>query len=157
MAIKLQPGDPAPEFVLVDQDGNKVALQDFRGKKVLLFFYPKALTPGCTRQACSVDVARKELATAGVVPLGISPDPPEQQKKFADLYELRYPLLSDPDHQVATAYGVWGEKTTFGRTYEGIIRSAFLIDEAGRILHSWYKINPDETVPRVKAALQAQQ
>lgn len=152
---KLKPGDPAPEFVLEDQEGRKISLQDLRGKKVLLFFYPKAMTPGCTKQACSVDEAREDLATLGVVPLGISPDPRERQQKFATNFDLKYSLLSDPDHKVAEAYGVWGEKTSFGKKTQGIIRSAFLLDEAGRVMAAWYKIAPDETVPKVKAALAA--
>lgn len=154
---KLTPGEPAPDFTLSAQDGSQISLQDWRGRKVLLFFYPKAMTPGCTKQACSVNDARAELAALGVVPVGISPDPPGQQKKFAAKYGLEYPLLADPDHKVAEAYGVWGEKSMYGKKYEGIIRSAFLIAEDGKILQSFYKISPEDTVPKVKAALAAQQ
>ncbi len=150
---QLQPGDPAPVFTLTDQDGNTVRLTDFLGQKVLLFFYPKALTSGCTKQACSVRDARSELADLGVAALGISPDPPDLQKKFDAKHSLGFPLLSDPDHAVAQAYGVWGEKTMYGKKYEGIIRSAFLIDEEGRIRQAFYKVSPEQTVPKVRAAL----
>lgn len=150
---QLQPGDPAPAFALLDQEGRTVRLADFQGKKVLLFFYPKALTSGCTKQACSVRDARAELADLGVVALGISPDPVDLQKKFAEKHALGLPLLSDPDHAVAQAYGVWGEKSMYGKKYEGIIRSAFLIDEQGRLLQAFYKVSPEQTVPKAKAAL----
>ncbi|MGQ9919719.1 MAG: thioredoxin-dependent thiol peroxidase [Desulfobacca sp.] len=149
----LQPGDPAPAFALLDQDGNTVRLADFQGKKVLLFFYPKAMTSGCTKQACSVRDARTDLAALGVVALGISPDPVALQKKFDAKHSLGFPLLSDPDHAVATAYGVWGEKSMYGKKYEGISRSAFLIDEQGQLLQAFYKISPEQTVPKVQAAL----
>ncbi len=150
---QLQPGDPAPAFALLDQEGRTVRLADFQGKKVLLFFYPKALTSGCTKQACSVRDARAELADLGVAALGISPDPVDLQKKFAEKHALGLPLLSDPDHAVAQAYGVWGEKSMYGKKYEGIIRSAFLIDEQGRLLQAFYKVSPEQTVPKAKAAL----
>jgi len=150
---QLKPGDQAPDFTLTDQQGQTVTLADFQGKKILLFFYPKALTSGCTKQACSVRDAREELADLGVIALGISPDPVDLQKKFAGKHTLGFPLLSDPDHAVASAYGVWGEKSMYGKKYEGIIRSAFLLDEDGRIIQAWYKISPEQTVPRMKQAL----
>ncbi len=150
---QLKPGDPAPDFALVDQDGQTVRLADFKGQKLLLFFYPKALTSGCTKQACSVRDARAELADLGVAALGISPDPVDLQKKFANKHTLGFPLLSDPDHAVAAAYGVWGEKSMYGKKYEGIIRSAFLLDENGRIIQAFYKVSPEQTVPKAKAAL----
>ena len=125
--MPLKPGDKAPAFTLLDQDGNKVKLSDFKGRDVLVYFYPKADTPGCTKQACGLrDVMPKVGKT---VVLGISPDKPAKQKKFDEKYSLGFPLLSDPEHTVAEAYGVWGEKKNYGRTYMGIIRSAFLIDE----------------------------
>lgn len=111
----LQPGDPAPAFALLDQEGRTVRLTDFQGQKLLLFFYPKALTSGCTKQAGSVRDARAELAELGVAALGISPDPVDLQKKFAAKHAPGFPLLSDPDHAVATAYGVWGEKSMYGK------------------------------------------
>jgi peroxiredoxin Q/BCP len=150
---QLKPGDRAPEFDLKDQQGNDVKLADFKGKKVLLFFYPKALTSGCTKQACSVRDARTEFADLGVAALGISPDPLDLQKKFDTKHSLGYPLLSDPDHAVAEAYGVWGEKSMYGKKYFGIVRSSFLIDENGMLIQAWYKVSPEQTVPKAREAL----
>jgi peroxiredoxin Q/BCP len=150
---QLKPGDRAPEFDLKDQQGQGVKLADFKGKKVLLFFYPKALTSGCTKQACSVRDARTELMDLGVAALGISPDPLDLQKKFDTKHSLGFPLLSDPDHTVAESYGVWGEKYMYGKKYFGIIRSAFLIGEDGAIIQAWYKVSPEQTVPKAREAL----
>lgn len=152
---QLKPNEAAPPFTLLDEEGRPVSLQEFRGRKLLLYFYPKADTPGCTRQACSIRDARAELAAAGVVALGISPDPPRSQKKFAEKYGLGFPLLSDPEHVTAKAYGAWGEKTGYGKKTEGIIRSAFLIDEAGIVIGAWYKVKPEDTVPLALKALAA--
>jgi peroxiredoxin Q/BCP len=143
----LEPGSKAPAFALVDQDGNKVSLSDFKGKKLLLFFYPKASTPGCTKQACSVSSSLKDFKKLGVSAIGISPDMPDDQMKFDLKYKLGFPLLSDPDHSVAKAYGVWGEKSMYGKKFMGIIRSSFLIDEKSKILQAWYKVKPEDTVP----------
>jgi peroxiredoxin Q/BCP len=148
-----QPGDKAPEFALPDQDGNLVRLSEFRGQKLLVYFFPKADTPGCTVQSCSVRDAREDLALLDLTAVGISPDTPDRQKRFDRKYSLGFPLLSDPDHATAEAYGVWGEKKFAGRTYMGIIRSSFLIDEDGTILHTWYRVRPEETVPNARAAL----
>jgi len=150
---QLNPGEPAPEFAMADQEGNAVKLSDYRGQKVLVYFYPKADTPGCTKQACSIRDARTELAAAGVRALGISPDQPQAQKKFDGKYGLGFPLLSDPEHTAARAYGVWGEKILYGKKVEGIIRAAFLIDEGGKILGVWYKVKPEDTVPLALQAL----
>jgi peroxiredoxin Q/BCP len=150
---QLRPGDKAPHFELADQNGKKVKLSDFQGRKLLLYFYPKANTPGCTAQACSVRDAKDNLTDMGVAALGISPDKPQQQKKFDEKYDLAFPLLSDTDHAVADAYGVWGEKSMYGKKYEGIIRSSFLIDEEGKILQAWYKVSPKDTVPKALEAL----
>lgn len=150
---QLKAGDRAPAFTLKDQDGREVSLADFKARKLLLYFYPKADTPGCTTQACSVRDAMEELAEAGAVAVGISPDQPARQKKFDDTYGLGFPLLSDPDHAVAQAYGAWGEKSMYGKTYQGIIRSSFLIDESGRILQASYKVKPQDTVPNARRTL----
>jgi thioredoxin-dependent peroxiredoxin len=153
ITMNLKIGDPAPDFALTDQEGRTVRLSDFKGKKLLLYFYPRADTPGCTKQACQIRDARTELADMGVAALGISPDKPESQKKFDGKFGLGFPLLSDPDHTVAQAYGAWGEKTMYGKTSQGIIRSSFLIDGTGKIMGVWYKVKPDETVPRAQEVL----
>jgi peroxiredoxin Q/BCP len=150
---QLKLGDLAPQFELADQTGKKVNLSDFKGRKLLVYFYPKANTPGCTTQACSVRDAKGDLSSLGMAALGISPDAPAQQKKFDDKYDLGFPLLSDADHKVADAYGVWGEKSMYGKKYEGIIRSSFLIDENGKIIQAWYKVSPKDTVPKAREAL----
>jgi peroxiredoxin Q/BCP len=150
---QLKIGDKAPSFSLQDQGGNTVSLKDFAGRKLLIFFYPKADTPGCTKQSCSVRDAHADLAAQGVDAVGISPDKPEKQKKFDVKYELGFPLLSDPEHRVAAAYGAWGLKKNYGREYEGIIRSSFLVDEEGRIAQVAYKVKPEATVPKAQEAL----
>jgi len=150
---QLKVGDKAPEFKLLDQDGSEVSLSALAGKKVLAYFYPKADTPGCTKQSCSVRDAAADLTKLGVVALGISPDKPEKQKQFDDKYTLGFQLLSDPDHKVAEAYGAWGEKTMYGNTSMGIIRSSFLIDEAGKLIQVSYKVKPDGTVPNAMVVL----
>jgi peroxiredoxin Q/BCP len=151
---RLAPRDPAPSFALRDQSGSTVRLEDLRGRKVLVYFYPQADTTGCTVQSCAVRDAREDLATVGVSVLGISPDEPEDQAAFDAKYSLGFPLLSDPDHGVAEAYGVWGERVrSTGETTIGIIRSSFLVDEAGRIEQAWYGVSPEDTVPNARAAL----
>lgn len=152
---ELKSGASAPAFALLDQDGKTVQLSDFAGKKLLLYFYPKADTPGCTTQACSIRDARPDLAGLGIDAVGISPDQPAKLKKFIANYGLNFPLLSDPDHKTADAYGTWGEKSMYGKTYEGIIRSSFLLDEQGRVVQAWYKVSPNDTVPFAKKALDA--
>jgi thioredoxin-dependent peroxiredoxin len=149
----LKPGDLAPDFALPDQSEATTSLADFKGRKLLVFFYPKADTGGCTAQACGLrDVAAQVRGTAIV---GISPDAPRRQARFDTKYGLGYPLLADQDHAVADAYGVWGEKSMYGRKYMGIIRSAFLIDEDGRIAHAWYKVSPKDTATNLLAAVGA--
>lgn len=152
---QLEPGQTAPDFVLQDANGTPVKLSSLRGKKVLLYFYPKALTPGCTTQACEVSNARAELAGCNIVPLGVSPDKPALLKRFDEQKALGFTLLSDPDHAVAERYGVWGEKKLYGKAYMGIVRSAFLIDEKGVITHVWYKVSPKDTVPNARKAVGA--
>jgi peroxiredoxin Q/BCP len=150
----LSAGDRAPTFALRDQAGGTVRLEDFRGRKVLVYFYPQADTPGCTTQSCAVRDARGDLAGLGVDVLGISPDEPEEQAAFDRKFSLGFPLLSDPDHAVAEAYGVWGERVrSTGETTIGIIRSSFLVDEDGKVERTWYKVAPEDTVPNAREAL----
>lgn len=149
----LKPGDAAPSFALLDQDGKKVRISDFKGRKLLVYFYPKADTPGCTRQACSVRDHRADLSDLGIAVLGISPDTPEKQRKFDEKYGLGFPLLSDVDHTVADAYGVWRDKSMYGRVFKGITRSSFLVDERRKITHVWYNVKPQDTVPKARQAL----
>jgi peroxiredoxin Q/BCP len=151
---KLDRGDKAPEFNLTDQNGQNVALKDFQGKKLLLYFYPKADTPGCTKQACDVRDAREELDGLGVQVVGISPDTPAKQKKFDDKHNLGFPLLSDQESTIADVYGAWGEKSMYGKKYQGIIRSSLLIDEQGKVVDAWYKVSPKDTVPKAKKRLE---
>ena len=146
-------GDMAPEFALRDQTGRTVMLSDYRGRKLLLYFYPKADTPGCTVQSCSVRDARAGLARGGVEVLGISPDEPGAQSRFDDKFGLGFPLLSDPDRSVATRYGAFGEKVRYGKKVMGIIRSSFLVGENGRILGAWRSVKPEDTVPKAEALL----
>lgn len=129
----LKVGDKAPQFTLLDQHENSVSLNQFTGKKVLVYFYPKALTPGCTTQACGLRDSKSELDELNVVVLGISPDLPKKLAQFEEKKALNFTLLSDPEHQVAEAFGVWGEKKFMGKTYDGIHRISFLINEAGVI------------------------
>ena len=131
----LSAGTLAPDFSLSDQDGNPVRLSDLRGKKVLIYFYPKAMTPGCTTQACGLRDVNSELAALNVVVLGISPDPAKRLKKFEERDSLNFRLLADEDHAVADAFGVWGPKKFMGKEYDGIHRQSFLIDEEGKIAH----------------------
>jgi peroxiredoxin Q/BCP len=135
----------APEFTLTADDGRQVSLADYRGKKVVIYFYPKADTPGCVRQACAVRDAYTNIDAQGAEVIGISPDEPPALVKFRAKYELPFVLLSDPDHQVAEAYGAWGEKKSYGRTSMGIIRSHFAVDEEGRLTDLKLKVKPETT------------
>lgn len=151
--MPLETGDKAPVFTLQDQSGTPVKLSAFKGRKVLVYFYPKADTPGCTTQACGLRDIAGDVGDAVV--LGISPDDPEKLAKFDSKYSLGFTLLSDPEHSVAEKWGAWGEKSLYGRKYMGVIRSAFLIDEKGRIAEAWYKISPKDTPKKLLAALAA--
>lgn len=149
----LTPGDKAPAIKLLDQHEDTVTLSAFGGRKVLVYFYPKADTPGCTTQSCLLRDVAGDIGDTAII--GISPDLPAKQLKFDEKYELGFPLLSDPEHQVAEAYDVWKEKSMYGRKYMGIVRSAFLIDERGKIAEAWYKISPKDTPTKLLAALES--
>ncbi|OOF54068.1 thioredoxin-dependent thiol peroxidase [Rodentibacter genomosp. 2] len=140
----LQVGETAPQFTLNNQADMPVSLVEFKGKKVLIYFYPKALTPGCTTQACGLRDAKNELEKLGVVILGISPDSPKKLAQFVEKKALNFTLLSDETHQVAEQFGVWGEKKFMGRTYDGIHRISFLIDEQGKIQQVFDKFKTGE-------------
>ncbi len=144
---ELKSGDKAPAFDLLDQDGTRHSLADYAGKKILLYFYPKAATPGCTTQACSLRDAFADLKALNVVVLGVSPDQPEALKKFAADQSLNFVLLSDPEKKVSGSYGVTENKAVFGLISLGITRSSFLIDENGQIINAWYRVKPDQTAP----------
>jgi peroxiredoxin Q/BCP len=148
-----EPGDIAPDFKIPDQDGNDVSLSGLRGKHVVLYFYPKADTPGCTTQACSVRDHHADYEGANTVVLGVSPDPVKKIAKFADKFTLGFPLLSDEDHSVAEAYNVWVEKSMYGRTYMGMERSTFVISPEGTVTHVFRKVKPAEHDAKVLAAL----
>jgi peroxiredoxin Q/BCP len=148
-----RPGDPAPSFALLDQHGETVRLDDYRGRKVLVYFYPEADTPGCTTQSCDLRDHRQELAGIGLDVVGISPDDPQKQLAFDTKYHLGFPLLADEDHRVATAWGAWAEKHRGGHTYMGIVRSSFLVDEDGQIEQAWSPVTPQDTVPNALAAV----
>ena len=150
--MPLKPGDKAPAINLLDQHGNKTKLTDFKGRKVLVYFYPKADTPGCTQQSCGLRDIAGDVGNTAIV--GISPDTPAKQAKFDTKYSLGFPLLADEDHTVAEAYEVWTEKSMYGRKYMGILRSAFLIDEKGKIADAWYKVSPKDTPTNLLAALE---
>lgn len=135
-------GEKAPEFTLLSDTEENVSLSDFQGKKVILYFYPKADTSGCTKQACAVRDVYPQITAGDAVVLGISPDQPAALVKFREKYDLPFPLLSDPDHQVAQAYGAWGEKQMYGKTYFGIIRSHFAIDEQGLLTEADIEVKP---------------
>jgi len=154
MVAQLKVGAKAPAFALRDQSGKRVRLSEFKGRRIVVYFYPKADTPGCTTQACSLQEALPSLKRLKAQVIGISPDPPDKQKKFAQKYGLKFPLLADEDHAVAEAWGAWGDKTLYGRKFKGIIRSAFVIDEQGKLQATFYKVSPKATVKSVAGALQ---
>ncbi|MTE23378.1 MULTISPECIES: thioredoxin-dependent thiol peroxidase [Microbacterium] len=151
--IRLAAGDPAPDFTLPDQDGRPVSLASFRGRRVVAFFYPAAMTPGCTTEACDFRDALEPLRAAGYDIVGISRDEPEKLRRFADRDGLTYPLLSDPDAAVHRAYGAWGEKMNYGKKIEGVIRSTFAIDEEGRVALAAYNVKATGHVGRIRRDL----
>src|SRR5437763_4856525 len=143
---KLEPGDPSPPFSLLDQHRNPVRLEDFRGRKLLVYFYPEADTPGCTKQSCDVRDHLQELSGLGLAVVGISPDEPEKQLAFDEKFSLGFPLLADVGHAVADAWGVWNASS------DSVRRSSFLVGEDGRIERAWYGVKPMETVPNAISA-----
>ncbi len=149
----IEPGDRAPDFELPDQDGNPVKLSDLRGQPVVVYFYPKADTPGCTTQACGVRDHRADYAKIGATVLGISPDPVKKVKKFHEKYDLNFPLLADEDHAVAESYGVWAEKSMYGKKYFGNERTTFVIDADGKVAEVLRKVKPAEHDELVLKAL----
>ncbi|QUY62606.1 thioredoxin-dependent thiol peroxidase [Gulosibacter molinativorax] len=152
---RLEAGDTAPAFTLTDQSGNEVSLSDYAGQKVVLYTYPQAFTPGCTTEACDFRDSEARLTAAGYVVLAVSSDPVEKLARFKEEEHLPFTLLSDPDHEVQTAYAAYGEKQNYGRTYIGSIRSTFLIDEEGKIIEALYNVKATGHVDRVLKKLAA--
>jgi peroxiredoxin Q/BCP len=151
----VEEGQPAPDFELASDSGERVRLSDLRGKPVVLYFYPKDDTPGCTKQACGLRDAWSEYRERGAIVLGVSPDDEASHAKFKEKYSLPFTLLADPGHAVAAEYGAWGEKRNYGRTYEGIIRSTFVIGPDGTVVKTMRNVKPDGHAERVLAALPA--
>jgi peroxiredoxin Q/BCP len=151
--VRLAPGDPAPDFTLPDADGNEVSLSALRGQRVIIYFYPAAMTPGCTKQACDFRDSRTELTGAGLTVLGISPDAPAKLAKFRDRDGLTFPLLSDPDKTVLQAYGAYGEKMLYGKKSVGVIRSTFVVGADGRIEVAQYGVKATGHVARLRKEL----
>ncbi len=149
----LKVGDRAPEFAAVNDAGQPVSLKDFRGKKVVLYFYPKDDTPGCTKEACNFRDNHRAVLASGAVVLGVSTDGVESHKKFKQKYDLPFPLVSNPDQKIVNAYGVWQEKSMMGKTYMGTVRTTFIIDEHGKISHIFPSVKVDGHVDEVLAAL----
>lgn len=149
----VEAGSPAPPFALPSGDGDTVALSDLHGRQVVLYFYPKDDTPGCTTQACDLRDSWRAIQEAGAVVLGVSPDGPDSHGRFAHKFQLPFPLLADEDHAVAEAYGAWGEKSMYGRTYMGIIRSTVIIDGEGIVSHVFPRVRPKGHATMVLAAL----
>jgi peroxiredoxin Q/BCP len=151
----IEEGTTAPDFELASDAGDRIRLSDLRGKPVVLYFYPKDDTPGCTTQACGIRDVYAEFERAGAVVLGVSPDGPESHVKFKAKFELPFTLLADPDHAVAEQYGVWGEKRNYGKTYMGIVRSTFVIDADGKLKKVMRNVKPDTHAEKVLQALAA--
>src|ERR1700730_7977593 len=147
---RLEVGDKAPAFSLPDADGNTVKLSDYKGRRVIVYFYPAASTPGCTKQACDFRDNLGELNGAGLDVVGISPDKPEKLAKFRDAEGLTFPLLSDPERKVLTAYGAYGEKKMYGKTVQGVIRSTFVVNEKGKIAEAQYNVKAAHTTTKIK-------
>ncbi len=155
MTVQLTPGDAAPPFTLVDQDETPVSLADLRGRSVILYFYPAAMTPGCTTEACDFRDSMGSLAGSGYTVLGVSRDDAATLREFRERDGLTFPLLSDPDHAVHDAYGAWGEKMNYGKRVEGVIRSTFVIDADGVIMHALYNVKATGHVERLRTLVGA--
>ena len=153
--IRLTEGDEAPGFALTSDKGETIDLKDYRGKKVLVYFYPRANTPGCTKEACDFRDSLAQLNDQNIDVVGISPDKPEALAKFRDKYELTFPLLSDPDKAVMTGYGAFGEKKNYGKIVQGVIRSTFLVDEEGKVALARYNVKATGHVARIMKELEA--
>jgi thioredoxin-dependent peroxiredoxin len=151
--VRLEPGQPAPDFTLPDADGKDVSLASYRGKRVVVYFYPAASTPGCTTEACDFRDSLSSLAAAGIAVIGISPDQPAALAKFRDAQGLNFPLLSDPGHAVLTAYGTWGEKKNYGRTYLGVLRSTFVVGADGNLEQAQYNVKATGHVAKLRRDL----
>lgn len=152
--MQLEIGQTAPDFEMESDDKGTIKLSDYKGKTLVFYFYPKDDTSGCTKEACGFRDNMDELANSNVEIVGVSPDSIESHKKFRDKHNLNFTLASDPDNQVAEAYGAWGEKNMYGRKYMGIIRSTFLIDKEGKIAQTWYKVRVPNHVENVKKAIE---
>lgn len=153
MIVRLSPGEIAPDFTLTDANGRRVGLEDHRGRRVIVYFYPRAATPGCTAQACDFRDNLARFTTEGFTVLGISPDAPGALERFGAEEGLTFPLLSDPGHRVARAYGAWGEKKNYGRTYEGLIRSTVVVDARGRVELAQYNVRAKGHVAKLRRDL----
>ena len=149
----LKEGDKAPDFTLTDENGTQVSLSDFTGKKAVVYFYPKDDTPGCTKEACSFRDNYDAILAKGAVVIGISQDTEASHAKFKSKYDLPFYLLSDPDRKAIDAFGAWGEKKMYGKSYEGILRSTFVIDENGTVIKAWPKVKPAEHASEVLEVL----
>ncbi len=149
--MQLSPGDDAPYFTRQNQDGAEVTLDDYAGHRLVIYFYPRAFTPGCTTEACDFRDRHETFYAAGYEILGVSTDPVARLGEFVQEYGLPFPLLSDPDHSMAAAYGAWGTKKNYGKEYEGLIRSTIVIDEAGKVEHAWYNVKAKGHAERVAA------
>lgn len=153
MITRLRPGDTAPAFSLQDAHGKTVSLADYAGQQVIVYFYPKAMTPGCTTQACDFRDRLERFTADGYAVLGISPDPVDKLEKFTEQEDLNFPMLSDEDHAVAEAYGAWGEKKNYGRVYEGLIRSTIVVDEDGKVAVAQYNVRAKGHVDKLRRDL----
>lgn len=151
---RLSPGDAAPDFTLPDADGKPVSLAEYRGRRVVVYFYPAASTPGCTKQACDFRDSLAALDAAGLAVLGVSPDKPAKLAKFRDAEGLTFPLLSDPEREVLSAYGAFGEKTMYGKTVQGVIRSTFVIDPDGKVEVAQYNVRATGHVAKLRRELE---